>query len=356
MLSRLRVPVEPYILLMLATVALASLLPAHGRGAVAVGWAASLAITFLFFLYGARLSPQAAIAGLRHWRLHGTVLLCTYALFPLLGLAAGALVPRLLSEPLYAGLLFLCVLPSTVQSSIAFTSIAQGNVAAALCAASASNILGIFLTPLLVGLLLHTQGAGFSFGVLRDIVLQLLAPFLAGQALRPWIGAWVLRNKKVLGLLDRGSILLVIYTAFSEGVTSGIWHRVELGDLAVLFLVSAALLAAVLGATTFVSRRLLRFRVEDEIVVVFCGSKKSLASGLPMASVLFAGSQVGLVVLPLMLFHQLQLMVCAGLARRYARRPVPAELAAAAEATDFSAAPQSATPQSATAKTEALPR
>jgi sodium/bile acid cotransporter 7 len=348
-----RFPVDPYILLMVATVVLASLLPAHGQGAVAVGWAANAAIGFLFFLYGARLSPQAAFAGLRHWRLHVTVLLSTYVLFPALGLAAGLLVPRLLSEPLYIGVMFLCVLPSTVQSSIAFTSIARGNVAAALCSASASNILGIFITPLLVAFLLKTQGGAFSFGVLEDILLQLLAPFVAGQLLRPWIGAWVQRQKKVLGLLDRGSILLVIYTAFSEGVTSGIWHRIALLDLLSLFVVSAVLLALVLGVTTLVSRKLLRFPVEDEIVVVFCGSKKSLASGLPMASVLFAGSQVGLVVLPLMLFHQMQLMVCAGIARRYASRAMPAAeaavagahaegLAVAAEESEFDAAPQTA--------------
>ena len=319
MLRRLRAMVDPFILLMLATVALASLLPARGQGAVAAGWAASAAITFLFFLYGARLSPQAAIAGLRQWRLHGAVLLATFVLFPLLGLAAGLLVPGVLSPPLYAGVLFLCVLPSTVQSSIAFTSIAQGNVAAALCSASASNLLGIFVTPLLVAVLLHTKG-GFSFGVLRDIVLQLLAPFLVGQVLRPWIGGWVQRNKGVLGLVDRGSILLVVYTAFSEGVTSGIWHRIALLDLAVLFAVCCVILALVLCVTTLVSRHVLKFPVEDEIVVVFCGSKKSLASGLPMASVLFAGPQVGMVVLPVMLFHQVQLMVCAALARHYAAR------------------------------------
>jgi sodium/bile acid cotransporter 7 len=342
-----RLPIDPYILLMVATVVLASVLPASGSGAVVVGWAANLAIAFLFFLYGARIAPQAAIAGLRHWRLHGTVLLSTYALFPALGLLAQVLVPWALSPPLYVGLMFLCVLPSTVQSSIAFTSIAHGNVAAALCSASASNIIGIFVTPLLVGLLLHTSAA-FSFDVLRDIILQLLLPFVAGQVLRPWIAEWVQRNKKVLGLLDRGSILLVIYTAFSEGVTSGIWHRIAISDLVVLFLVSAMLLAAVLGVTTFVSRRLLRFPVADEIVVVFCGSKKSLASGLPMASVLFAGSQVGLVVLPLMLFHQLQLMVCAVIARRYAGHPVTAETTVEAEESEFEAQGQTPAPPAVT--------
>lgn len=318
-----RLPIDPYILMMVATVAIASLLPAHGDGAVAVGWGVTVAIALLFFLYGVRLSPQAAIAGLRHWRLHSVVLLSTYVLFPLLGLAMGVLVPTLLSPELYTGVLFLCVLPSTVQSSIAFTSIARGNVAAALCAASASNIIGIFATPLLVALVMHNQGVGFSFGILRDIVLQLLVPFIAGQLLRPLLGAFVQRWKKVLGLLDRGSILLVIYAAFSEGVTSGVWQRVGVVDLIELGVASALLLALVLGLTT-AAGRLLGFSREDEIVIVFCGSKKSLASGLPMASVIFAGSQVGLIVLPVMLFHQIQLMVCAVLAQRYARRATEA--------------------------------
>lgn len=334
-----RFPIDPYILLMLATVVLASVLPASGRGAPLMSAATNVAIAFLFFLYGTRIAPAAAIEGLRHWRLHGAVLLTTYAVFPILGLAFGLLVPSVLSAPLYAGLMFLCVLPSTVQSSIAFTSIARGNVAAALCSASASNILGIFVTPILVALLMKTQGAAFSYTVLRDILLQLLAPFLLGQLLRPWIGGFIQRHKAVLGLVDRGSILLVIYTAFSEGVTSGIWHQLALGDLAVLVLCCCVLLALVLVFTTLLSRHAMGFSREDEIVLVFCGSKKSLASGLPMASVLFASAQVGLVVLPLMLFHQIQLMVCAYLARRYATRPADETVprAVTAEDAEFSA-------------------
>jgi sodium/bile acid cotransporter 7 len=190
-------------------------------------------------------------------------------------------------------------------------------VPAALCAATVSNLVGILLTPVLAGLLLANGHGGISGHAIGDIVLQLLLPFAAGQALRPWIGGWVARHRHVLGFVDRGSILLVVYTAFSEGMVAGIWHSLDVATLARLFVVDAALLAAVLAATTVLSRRL-GFERADEITIVFCGSKKSLASGLPMASVLFAGGTVGLIVLPLMLFHQLQLMVCAALARRYA--------------------------------------
>jgi solute carrier family 10 (sodium/bile acid cotransporter), member 7 len=314
-------PIDTFIALLLAMVALASLLPAHGMGAVLAGDGATLAIALLFFLYGARLSPQAAMAGARNGRLHLMVFLSTFALFPALGIGARALFPHLLTPELWAGVILLCVLPSTVQSSIAFTSIARGNVPAALCAATMSNLVGILLTPVLAGLLLSTGAGGGHGGIsahaVGDIVLQLLLPFAAGQALRPWIGGWVERNRRVLGMVDRGSILIVVYAAFSEGMVAGIWHSIDLAMLARLFVVNAALLATVLGATTFLSRRL-GFSRADEITIVFCGSKKSLASGLPMASVLFASGSVGLIVLPLMLFHQLQLMVCAALARRYA--------------------------------------
>ena len=313
-----------YIGLMLATVVLAALVPARGAGAQLAGLAADAGIVFLFFLYGTRLSPRAAIDGLRQWKLHIAVILCTFGLFPLLGVGLRWLAPASAPAALVTGVVFLCVTPSTVQSSIAFTSIARGNIPAALCAASASNILGVFISPLLAGLLLQTHGAALSLDVFRDIVLQLLAPFIVGQLLRPWIGGWVQRHKQVLGYADRGSILLIIYVAFSKGMVDNIWSQVSVGDLALLLVVLGLLLALVLGITAFVGRRLMKLSVEDEIVLQFCGSKKSLASGLPMASVLFAGPQLSLIVLPLMLFHQIQLIVCAVLARRYAARPADA--------------------------------
>ena len=188
-----------------------------------------------------------------------------------------------------------------------------------MCAATASNLFGILLTPLLAGVLLSAHG-GFSARAVADIVVHLLLPFAAGQLARPWVGDWVGRRKQLAGLVDRGSILLVVYVAFSEGMTHGIWRQLDARQFAALLLMNAALLAAVLLTTT-ATGWLLGFSRADRIAIVFCGSKKSLASGLPMASVLFAGQSVGLIVLPLMLFHQLQLMACAALARRYAVEP-----------------------------------
>ncbi|MEU5314321.1 bile acid:sodium symporter family protein [Streptomyces sp. NPDC021562] len=318
-------PIDPYVLLLLGTVCLAALLPARGTAADVASGASTAAIAFLFFLYGARLSTREALDGLRHWRLHLTVLVCTFVLFPVLGLAARGLVPVLLTQPLYQGLLFLTLVPSTIQSSIAFTSIARGNVPAAICAGSFSSLVGIVLTPLLAAALLGNSGGGFSADSIVKIVLQLLVPFVAGQVLRPWIGTFVTRHKKVLGLVDRGSILLVVYTAFSEGMVKGIWHQVSAVRLGGLLVVEAALLAVMLLVTWY-GARALGFGRADRVAIQFAGSKKSLASGLPMASVLF-GAHASLAVLPLMLFHQMQLMVCAVIAKRRARDPQAQEQA-----------------------------
>ncbi|MFB6930841.1 bile acid:sodium symporter family protein [Streptomyces noursei] len=309
-------PVDGYILALLGTVGLAALLPASGAAATAADGASTGAVALLFFLYGARLSTREAMDGLRHWRLHLTTLACTFLLFPVLGLAARGLVPLVLPPALYTGLLFLCLVPSTVQSSIAFTSIARGNVAAAICAGSFSSIVGIVLTPLLAGLVLHGDGGGFSAHSLVSIVCQLLLPFVAGQVLRRWVGGFLTRHKKVLGYVDRGSILLVVYAAFSAGMVQGIWHQISPLRLLCLVGVEAVLLAVMLTLTSYGARKL-GFPRADRIAITFAGSKKSLAAGLPMASVLF-GAQAGLAVLPLMVFHQMQLMVCAVLAKRYA--------------------------------------
>lgn len=309
---------DKFICLLLAAIAVATVLPIDGEAAYWFGIATKLAIALLFFLHGARLSRQAVIEGITHWRLHLVVLAISFVLFPLLGLLLGQVIPGLSASPFYAGLLFLCILPSTVQSSIAFTSIAKGNVSAAIVAASASNIIGMFLTPLLVGLLFTSQGqVVLSLDAFYSILLQLLAPFVLGQLLQPYIGGFIRRHNKVLSLVDRGSIVMVVYLAFSTAMVQGLWSMVSRQDLITLLAINIALLGFILWFTGFIAKQL-GFSRADQITIVFCGSKKSLASGAPMASVIFPAAMVGSVVLPLMIFHQIQLMACAFLARRYA--------------------------------------
>ncbi|HZH57322.1 bile acid:sodium symporter [Yanghanlia caeni] len=312
---------DNFTLILIGLVVLASVLPVSGDAAVAADWLTNLAIALLFFLHGAKLPTQAVVAGLAHWRLHGLVFACTFLLFPAIGLALRPVLEPAIGPDLYRGMLFLCALPATVQSAIAFTSIARGNVAAAICSAATSSLVGIFVTPLLVLLMLGAAVQSMPLGeAIGKITVQLMVPFLAGQLSRRWIGSWVETNKAWLKYVDQGSIYLVIYTAFSRAVVEGIWNTLPLWQLASLTVACCVLLAVILVMVNFIARRL-RFSVEDRITILFAGSKKSLASGVPMAQVLFSGAAMGTLLLPLMLFHQIQLMVCAVLAKRYARRP-----------------------------------
>ncbi len=306
---------DPFIVTLVAVVLAASILPCRGVGAVIFEWLADAGIVLLFFMHGAKLSREAVVGGMLNWRLHLATLGVTFCVFPILGLCVVKL--PWLDSSLLSGLLYLSLLPSTVQSSIAFTSMAKGNVPAAVCAATLSNLLGIFITPFLVAMLMQLPGVEtqVSWGAVKKIALQLLLPFIVGHLLRPVIGAWVDRNKKLVGRLDRGSILLVVYTAFSAAVIDGLWSKVSLWSLVVLFVVCCVMLSIVF-ATCWVLGRWLRLIREDAIVLFFCGSKKSLASGVPMAGTLFPAAQVGLIILPIMVFHQIQLIACALIARR----------------------------------------
>ncbi|WP_299569569.1 bile acid:sodium symporter family protein [uncultured Williamsia sp.] len=315
-----RLHVDGFILAILAAVVVASVLPARGVFADVMSWVVVAAIALLFFLYGARMHPREAIEGLTHWRLHLTILAFTFVLFPLIGLALRPLADPVLGGDLALGVVFLCLLPSTVQSSIAFTSIARGNVAGAIVSASASNLIGVILTPLLVVVLLSGgSGVHIDASAILQIVLQILVPFIVGQLARPLVGGFLTRHAGPTKLVDRGSIVLVVYVAFSEGVREHIWSIVRWWQILVVIGGSIVLVAAMLFLTGWVSRRF-QFSRADAVAIQFCGTKKSLATGLPMAAVLFANQQVGLIVLPLLVFHQIQLMICAWYAARLSRQ------------------------------------
>ena len=309
-----------FVLSLAGVVLAATVLPCRGAIAGAVHIAGIGAIASLFFLQGARLSRDAVVGGIMHWRLHATIGAVTFVLFPLIGWCLVALFPHLLPSALWLGVLFLCALPSTVQSSIALTSIAQGNVAGAICSATASNVAGIALTPLILAVLSQRHGAGIAVHNVELVVLELLVPFATGHLLQPWIGGWARRNRKILTVTDRGSILLVVYASFSAAVVNGVWHELPPATLLPLGLVVAMLLVIVLAAIVAASR-VQGFAVPDEIAAVLCGSQKSLVSGVPIASALFPGPTIGMILIPMMIYYPMQLVVCAALARRYADRP-----------------------------------
>ena len=319
MLQRLKKP-DPLIVLIILAVIIAIIAPARGSFADIFGQLTNVAIALLFFLYGARLSTQEALNGLKHWRLHLTILAFTFVVYPLIGIALRSLT-AVISNDMYLGILFLTLVPSTVQSSVAFTSIAKGNVAGAIVSASASNLVGVIITPLLVIFLMGTGGGvHIDTPVFGEIALLLLAPFVLGQLTRRWVGK--VAQSKATKVVDRGSIAMVVYSAFSKGVVDGIWSSISLWDLAFLVVFAAIFVAFMLWLTRRASQKM-GFNRADTIAIEFCGSKKSLATGLPMASVIFAsgGAALGLLILPLMIYHQVQLMMCSWLAARYAQRP-----------------------------------
>lgn len=317
----MRLRPDPFIVALLAAAVVASFVPATGDVLGLMKHATVIAIGLLFFLYGARLSTAETIAGLTRWRLHIVILSTTFVVFPLLGLATQLFEGNLLRPSLASGVLLLCLVPSTVQTCIVYTRVAGGNVAGAVVSASMSNLLGVFLTPALVALLMATD-ASVDAGSIVRIVLQLFVPFVVGQLLRPLVSGVVTRHDAQLKVFDRGSIVLVVFVAFSEGVEADIWASQSVWSVLSVTAVCAALLAVAMGWAVLVGR-LARLPREDRVAVLFCGSNKSLASGLPIASVLFAGDDVALIVLPLMLYHQMQIITGAIVSGRMAP-PSPA--------------------------------
>ncbi|RJG39857.1 bile acid:sodium symporter family protein [Mesorhizobium sp. DCY119] len=313
--------VDNYMLLLIATVAVAFLLPVHGIGTVVVNYITYWAVALLFFLYGAKLDSASVRKGLMNWRVQGWTFCATYVFLPALGVGLAFVVSPFLGTVAALGFVYLAVLPSTVQSSIAFTSIAGGNVPAAICAASLSNLTGVFLTPALVAILLSQSGQGVSPDAIIKIATQILLPFIVGQFLRPWIGATV-RHYRALTLgVDRGAILLIVYSAFSAGTMAGLWSKVPPTSLLLIVLFVMIFLAIAIVIMVLVGK-FTGMPPEDRLVLLFCGSTKSLATGLPMATALFSEELVGAIVLPLMIYHMSQLLVCAFISQRRSKKIV----------------------------------
>lgn len=311
---------DRFTILLFVMVILASLFPISGHAADIFSVMTTVAIAILFFLHGAKLSRQAVVDGILHWKLHALVFAFTFAIFPLLGLMAKPILLPLLGKELYWGFLFMCFLPSTVQSSIAFTSIARGNVAAAVCSASFSNIIGMFITPIWVALFILGQSDhGFDpTSAILKITLLLLVPFILGQILRPYVFPFMQKRPNVVKAFDQGSILMVVYGAFSGAVVAGLWNQIGAETLLYLTIVCSVLLTVIMLLAFYIPKWL-GFNVEDQRAIFFCGSKKTLASGVPMAQILFIGQPLGMIVLPIMIFHQIQLMVCGMLAQHWSK-------------------------------------
>lgn len=311
--------IDPFLFLMIAAVVVATALPATGQAAVVVDWIGTAGVALLFFAHGAALSPQAILSGIKQWQLHLFIFATTFVVFPIAVQPFGLLPQAWMPADLQLGFIYLAVLPSAVSSSIAFTAMARGSVPAAVCNSAGSNVFGLLLTPMLMTLFVSSSAASIDlWQTLRDVCLELLLPFAMGQAIHKWVSGFLATRKKWLQNYDQSVIVVIIYSAFSQSVTAGLLRVLPPSALVLAALLCTSLLLAVIAFTVFGARRL-RFTREDEIAAVFCGSKKSLASGLPLAQVLFAGAPgFGMIVLPIMLYNQIQILIGAVLARRYA--------------------------------------
>jgi len=310
--------IDPLLLGIIAATIIAFIVPARGTFADAFGVATKLAIALLFFLYGARLSTQEALKGLTNWRLHATILAFTFLIYPTIGLALRP-TTAFISTEMYQGILFMTLVPSTVQSSVALTGIARGNVPGAVVAASMSSLIGVLLTPLLVMLLMGAgDGIQVDASVFVDISLQLLLPFVLGQVAHNFVPkVREIAKSKATKIVDRGSIWMVVYSAFSQGVVSGVWSNIALWEIMFLAVFAVLLVVLMLWVTKVVPEKL-GFPRPDVVAIQMCGTQKSLATGLPMASVIFGGATLGVLIIPLMIYHLVQLILCSAYVSRIA--------------------------------------
>ncbi|MFP7696146.1 bile acid:sodium symporter family protein [Trueperella sp. LYQ143] len=324
MASRFRLPryLRPDFLLtgIILALILGLLLPVSAGANDVLSEIGDIAVGMVFLVYGMRLPTSEVIAGLRNITLQAAVLVATYLVFPLVGFALYGLTHSLIGTAFATGLLYLSLLPSTVQSSVTFVSIARGNVASAVCSATISNILGMFLTPALVLLFMHLDNA--STGGIESVLIKLLLPFIVGQCLQPFAGTWMRAHRAVTRITDNSTIILVVFSAVVKATNDGAWTSVTPGGFVLLLIVLAIQLAIML-ASTWYAGRLIGLSRAEKIVLLMCGSKKSLASGLPMAKALFDPALVGAIAVPVIIFHQVQLITCAIIARRLGRDAEP---------------------------------
>lgn len=309
---------DRFILILVATLVVATLLPATGRVLTTIGWVSNAAIFLLFFLHGARLSRQSVVDGARRWRLQLAILGFGYGAFSLVTLGVTRALTGWLAPELLMGLIFLGVLPTTVQSSIAYASIARGNVAASVIAAAASNLIGVVLTPALFAVLASTAFGAISLAGVGKIALLLLLPFALGQFLRNQALPTIQRHARLAGMMDKLTIVLAVFVAFSDAATQGLWNRVSPSALIGLVMVAFALLLLAFAAAWGLGG-VMKLDPADRATMLFSGAHKSLATGAPMARILFPPALAGAVILPLMLYHQMQLMLSAIVSARLAR-------------------------------------
>jgi sodium/bile acid cotransporter 7 len=300
-------------------VGLAYLFPQLGRddSPVPLDAIGSLGISLIFFFYGLKLARGKIISGVKNWKLHLLVQCSTFVLFPLIILLVHPFIHTQSALSIWLAFLFLGALPSTVSSSVVMVSIAKGNVPAAIFNASISGLIGIAITPLWMGLFLTQSSADFDLSeIYFKLTVEILGPVLLGLLLQRRLGKYAQQYSSQLSLFDKSVILLIIYKSFAESFDKHVFNSVQLHDLALITAASLVLFYVVYSATGYLARRF-GFPREDQITAQFCGTKKSLVHGTVFSKILFQNSAAtGIMLLPLMLFHAMQIFIISIIASR----------------------------------------
>lgn len=313
--------IDAFTIALLAAVAVAFLAPGLGAdgGPLQIGLITDIGVALIFFIHGAALSTDQLKTGMTNWRLQAFIHIATFVMFPLAGLALYFGAGGAIDADVRLGFFYLCAISSTISSSVALTGLARGNVPAAVLAATVSGLAGMALTPLLLGLVTITGEVSLPLlPAVTGILIKLFAPFLIGHALGRWLRPVITAHKPIFSWIDRGVIVLIVYGAFCNSAADGLWSQYGPGVLVLVLALAAGLLALAMAGAVLAARAL-GFSREDEVAALFCGTQKSLANGAPIAKIIFGASPaLGMIMLPLMLYHQLQLIVGGMLARRYA--------------------------------------
>lgn len=319
----MKIKLDNFVLAIVAVIVFAYFFPQWGskNSAIPIDLISTIGVSLIFFFYGLKLSPDKIKSGLKNWKLHVLIQLSTFVLFPLLVIAFYPLVASDHARTIWLAILFMAALPSTVSSSVVMVSIAKGNIPAAIFNASISGIIGIAITPLWMGLFLAKSSGDFNLGsIYLKLITEIIVPVALGIALQRFGGHLASKYGKQLSLFDKSVILLIIYKSFSGSFEEGIFRSVSALDFSIIFFAVFALFFLVYWLTGFMARRL-DFNTEDLITARFCGTKKSLVHGTVFSKILFGNSaSVGIILLPLMLFHAIQILIISIFATSLAKR------------------------------------
>ncbi|HKK80612.1 MAG TPA: bile acid:sodium symporter, partial [Prolixibacteraceae bacterium] len=251
---------------------------------------------------------------------HITIQTLSFVVFPLLVLIFYPFFQNSDFYTLWLAVFFLAALPSTVSSSVVMVSIARGNIPGAIFNASISGIIGIIITPLWMSIFLSSANSDFNFAqTLTDLLIQIFIPVTAGLLLHRFWGAWAIRNKSYLSMFDKAVILSIVYNSFSNSFLNGVFNTIPKWTLLLLAIIVISLFFTGFNIAKLISKRL-HFSREEQITVLFSGSKKSLIHGSVMAAVLVGSSPLGsLFLVPIMIYHAFQLFYVSIVARKMSK-------------------------------------